>query len=301
MPYDEKDPRSSLSSDSGSKTKTASQYRDTQYIRFYEMEPSETSSGIKCWYGRGQNFVLEYIEAEAGAELVREDHLDEYVILLPDPETSLEISAYNEAKDIHGYSITIVPPGKSRIQINNKSRLVRLFSSRSKDLADKCVNADSYANPDPNVAPFQPWPDPVDGFKIRTYSLDVPEEEGRFGKIWRCSTIMVNYLNPAIGPRPRNTMSPHSHDDFEQCSLILQGDYQNHVRWPWGTNMDQWKDDEHEIVKAPSMIVIPPPSIHTTSALGHGRHQLIDIFCPPRVDFSEKKGWVLNSDEYPMP
>jgi hypothetical protein len=301
MPYDKTDPRSALGKSAASGGQAADSYAGMEYVRFYELEPTETQPGLKTWYGRGQNFTLAYSEAEPGAEINRENQPDEYVLLMPDAESSLELSAADESASIAGNCITFVPGGNSTIKFNTRCRLVRLFSIRSEDIAAKAHNAASYAEPHANVALFEPWPDPVEGYKIRTYSLDVPPEEGRFGRIWRCSTFMVNYLDPMQGPRPTNMMSPHAHDDFEQCSLVLAGEFHHHVRWPWGTNMEAWREDEHEACGTPSIAVIPPPSIHTTNSVDPGLNQLVDIFCPPRMDFSQKEGWVLNSEEYPMP
>lgn len=297
--YDKSDPRASLAT--ASKAPAPSAFAGPEYGLFYETEPQVTDDRAKTWLTRGQNFLVAYTRAEAGATLSRASQPDEYVVIFPDRGEGGVVEANGERVEVEGYSLVIVPPGASTVTSSRGGQIVRIFSTQSDDLNALCSNAESYAEPHPNLPPFEPWPEPVGGYRIRVYSLDVPPQPGRFGRIFRCSTLMVNFLDPQVGPRDITKMSPHHHDDFEQGSLALEGSFIHHMRWPWTTNMNMWREDVHPHVQSPSLTVIPPPAIHTSRGMDAGVNQLVDIFSPPREDFSKQPGWVLNGDEYPMP
>ena len=299
--YDAKDPRSNLAAAAAAAPKAATEFAGVEYARFHDLPPAESDGGVRTWYARGQNFVLSYSEADTDCSFKRCAQHDEWAVLSPDAHAPLEITFDGKTSAVPGASLAFVPPGRSIVRMPAGGRLIRLFTHHAIDLVALCSNAESYRKPHPNVAPLNAWPAPVGGYRVRAYPLDVPAEEGRFGRIWRCSTFMVNCLDVRVGPREVTKMSPHSHTDFEQCSLAMEGEFIHHIRWPWTTNMNNWRADEHALCGTPSIAVIPPPAIHTTQAMGGGANQLVDIFCPPRVDFSLKAGWVLNGDEYPMP
>jgi len=298
MAYDSSDPRAALAQ-SGTPS-APSHYAGAEYCCFHDVEPTVSDAGSETWYMRGQNFVVAYSEVKDSLTFSREQQLDEWVLLVPGSSlATVSLEWEGEQVVVPGRSIAFVPSGAARVVAEGSGQLVRLFTTQSSDVAELALNSDSYVDAHPNVASLVPWAEAIDGPKIHLYSLDVPKEEGRFGRIFRCSTFMVNFLDPTVGPRDTSRMSPHTHDDFEQCSLAVEGDYFHHIRWPWGTNKAQWREDDHRHCPSPSMVVIPPPAIHTSQAVGEGVNQLVDIFCPPRVDFSQKAGWVLNAKDYP--
>lgn len=297
--YDKSDPRASLKNESDKSKKVEhTEFADSKHVKMKESTPMESSLGTKTWWSRGQNFYLAYSEAVDGETFERKDQVDEYVVLLPDKNSRAVVTWDNQDTDVDGFSLVVVPKGASKITLKKGGRIVRLFTIRNNDLADLPINKSAYDEADPNVTPFQPWAESPLGSKVRVYSLDIPEEEGRFGRIFRCSTFMVNCLYPYDGPREK--LSPHHHDDFEQCSLLLEGEFVHHLRWPWTPDKSQWRPDEHEHCEGPAVTIMPAGVIHTSEPVGSGTNVLVDIFCPPRVDFSNQPGWVLNEKDYPL-
>ncbi len=300
--YEAYDPRSKLAPQAAATAGAVpAGFAAAEYVKFHDLPPGEQSALARTWYGRGQNMVVSYSECQPGAQFARSGQVDEYMLVLPEAGEGAVIEAGTERVEVPGFSLAIVPPGASRVTMRQQGLLIRVISTRNVDVAALASNAEAYGHQHPNIPPFQDWPAPPGGYRIRHYSLDVPAKPGRFGRIFRCTTMMINMLPFEPAPRDTAKLSPHHHDDFEQCSLAIQGAFTHHIRWPWTANQQHWRNDDHEHCPAPSIAVIPPPAIHTSAATRTDGNQLVDIFSPPRVDFSKQAGWVLNADEYPMP
>lgn len=273
--------------------------KPSQWIEFLTLPPSEVSAaGSRTWLARSATLVVAYTEAKAGDVLPRVGQPDEYAVLQYSESAPVRVTAGEVQEEVHEEAFVVVPPGDSSIEVLGDGILIRLFSVVADDLRTAALNADAYAEPDLRAAPLGEWPDPVDGFRLRVYRLaDTPIAAGRFGRIFRTTNLMVNFLAEEPTPRDPTKLSPHFHDDFEQISLAVKGRFVHHIRYPWGPDSTQWRDDERREIATPSICVIPPPTVHTTQGVGP-HQQLIDIFSPPRVDFSTS-GWVLNAADYP--
>lgn len=305
--YDKSDPRAALAAPKSTR-QPGTTVMPASYGLYYRDSPVDDDANGRGWYTRSQNLIVHWIEAKPGATVARTGQVDEYMIVLPDENTLYEAGTSGNGKREsvvgQGYQLLILPPGDSRITLPKGGRLVRLFSTQSPDLNAKCANAAAYAQPDPSHPPFKAWPAPRDGYKLRVYDLHKGDRApGQMGPIWRCTTLMLNFPPTGRGARDVTKLSPHSHEDFDQCSLVFAGSYLHHLRWPWGLNKNDWRADEHVQVGAPSATMIPARVIHTSEAQKPGPegNRMADIFSPPRLDFSLQKAWVKNSDEYPLP
>lgn len=273
--------------------------RPASVARWHDQPPQDETAGARTWVARGANFVVSVSEVVAGTRLARHAQPDEYMVYLPDCGATLR--AGHEAVDVEGQSVAIVPPGDSELVARGSGQVVRIFSHHAKDLLALASNAAEYADAPADVAPLVPWPTPPDGFRLRTYSLADHTQADSNMRIFRSTNLMLNVLTPRMVPRDVHKLSPHSHADFEQGSLALRGQWIHHLRYPWVPDMSAWRDDEHLEVGSPSLTVIPPKAIHTSRNLNAGGAWLIDIFAPPRLDFSSKPGKVANEHDYPMP
>src|SRR5215469_16462788 len=97
-------------------------------------------------------------ECAASMTARRAGQPDEWMLLLPGQQTRARISAGGKVAHTAGYSLAVIPPGDSEIEITGSGQVVRIFSGSAADLGALAVNAGSYTRDHLNVAPWAPWP-----------------------------------------------------------------------------------------------------------------------------------------------
>jgi len=298
--YGTDDPRSALKPKSSPKA-ASFPIRGCGYGRFFD-QPAQVvePDGARTWIIRGATAVVAITEVREGTVLARQDNPDEYMLLL-DYDGAATCSAGPEDSIAAGpTSVTIVPPGPSSITFHKPGYAVRCFTSRAEDLAALAQNASAYGDGAPECAPLVDWPAPPGGFRLRSYDL-LAYERVTFAHIIRSTNLMLSTPLRSSARRSPQAVSPHHHDDFEQVSIALEGSWVHHLRTPWTSNMTAWRADEHTVFASPSALIIPAGMIHTSQDVGPEDCWLIDLFSPPREDFSRQPGWVLNAADYPAP
>ena len=267
--------------------------------RHYEEPPQREAPGEQTWITRGANFVVALSHVSAGAVLRRPKQDDEYMVLLVDIAADIRVGGQHVAAQRE--TLSIVPPGDSTVTALGAGTVVCVFSGDTADLCAAAGNAAVYAKGAPGVAKLVPWPNPPQGFLLRNYVLAEHIRPDSNMRIFRSTKLMLNIMTPRMSARDIHKLSPHQHADFEQGSLALQGDWVHYLRHPWTADLDDWKDDQHVVIGSPSLTVVPPKVIHTSRNTNDGGAWLVDVFAPPRVDFSNKPGMVSNAADYPMP
>lgn len=280
--------------------------RPATKVVFHDARPQQEGPHYRTWITRGGNFAVCVSEVEPGAVLERANEPEESMIILPPDGVSATIEAGKEVIEAKSDSLTILPPGRNKITARSKGIIARIVSKASKDIIALSSNNSVYADGGPELAAPDLWPPPYDGYRIRHYKLaDYAKANGERiqPRVFRSTNMLVNIFVHYRTRRDTTALSPHWHDDFEQASLTLNGTWIHHTRYNWGPDISKWWPDDHDEMATPSVIIIPARAVHTSRDVGTDgpESSLYDIFCPPRIDFAAKKGFVINEAEYPLP
>lgn len=273
--------------------------RDRGFADF-SSTPPELFGGRRHWLMRGQNFWLEWIEFSGVASDFSAESEHELLVIAPSGTLHIRSAASElPAVDVPAHSVAILAPGRYNIS-GKPSALCAVFASQRADLAARRVlGAQTYVNPDPRIRPTGvPYRRKQRSAQVQVLDIGAvmaSKDKPRL-KMLQTETLSINIVEYA-GPRNRAELSPHSHDAFEQGSLAIAGEFIHHLRAPWGSDANKWREDEHLVAASPSLLVVPVELIHTTEGVGTGQHFLLDLFSPPRGDFIGK-GWVANSADY---
>jgi hypothetical protein len=228
---------------------------------------------------RAANFAVACRTVRGGDRLALTGLPDEHLALLVG--TGARIETASGVVQAPADALVIVEPGDSAVEPDGDGRVVRVVTTRG-DAARDSVNADAYREHPEAVTPLGP---PVVGPGTRVHALaDHPAGEGEM-RVFRSGDLMINVFGPRTRRRDPARLSPHWHDDLEQGSVVLEGAWIHHLRYPWVPDSSTWRPDGHLRCGAPSVTIIPAGVEHTSQDTGDEESWLV-------------RGIVRNAAEY---
>lgn len=266
-------------------------------IGAYYREPAHSEGPLwRRWITRAANFAILYTQGAAGAAL-SERFVDEHFAYAL--AGGVHVAAGGDLATLGEEDLAILPPGECVLHFDRPASVVQVVTAQESAVA-AAPNAATYADGAPEVAAVVPWPEPVGGYRLRTYSTKAGYARGGLVHAYRTRRLMIVPYDRFLEPRDETQLTPHAHADFEQVSVALEGQWLHHLRVPWTPNRRHWRPDRTVDIGSPSVTVIPAGVIHTSQGVAGEGMRLIDVFSPPRADFSQR-GLVDNAADYPMP
>jgi len=270
-------------------------FRQETMARHYQEPPQVRSDGLRSWITRGANFAVVCTLGEAGTALQGSGVDEQFVYAL---DGGITIASGDQQVTLGPEDLAITPPGAWALHFERPGLVLQLITA-DEPLAQRASNTDRYTRGAAEVATGEAWPEPVGGYRLRRYSTLDAYARGGLVHAFRTRKLMMVPYARFLEPRDETQLSPHAHADFEQGSIGLEGEWVHHLRVPWTANRQHWRPDAHLETGSPSTLIIPAGVIHTSQGVAGEGMRLIDVFAPPRRDFSER-GWVDNAAEYPM-
>jgi quercetin dioxygenase-like cupin family protein len=271
-------------------------FREPSIGAWYQETPQQEGAGWRRWITRAANFAIVYTEGTAGAALQDRFADEHFAFALTG---GVGVTAGADRVTLGEEDLAVVPPGECTLHFERAGILVQVVTAEE-SLVAAAPNGATYADGAKEVARAEPWPEPVAGYRLRTYSTRAGYARGGMVHAYRTRKLMIVPYERFLVPRDETQLTPHAHADFEQASVALEGKWLHHLRVPWTANRLHWRPDRTIEIDSPSVTIIPAGVIHTSQGIAGEGMRLIDVFSPPRADFSQR-GWVDNAADYPMP
>jgi len=254
-----------------------------------------TEGGIATRLARLSHTAVAWSECPDGGGTLHQEFEHETIVVLPDAAAVL--TADGGRAEAPARSTCVLPAGPCTIAVTGRGTVIRFLSPVPDALDVLTGNHDDYLEPRAKLRPLGAPFARIGprGPRVHPIARLAGADAGK-PRCVQSATMSVMWMDQP-GPHDRRRLYPHAHADFEEGSLVIAGRYVLHLRTPWGTDADAWRDDDHFACTRGSLVIIPAEVTHSAEAIGEGDHLLLNFFAPPRRDHMEK-GQVVNVAEY---